>query len=135
MEDRLKGLRKSMENTTFKHLSFSDQHRKRVREKINASHEKEEDISLSILQLLSNEKTGYELSQLLRGRGIRKFEGNEGFLYTVLHRLEQNRFIQSSWDHSGAKYYQLNDKGNKMLRKAEKDSTKARFILKGLVQE
>ncbi len=135
MEDRLKGLRKSMENTTFKHLSFSDQHRKQVREKINASHEKEEDISFAILQLLSNEKTGYELSQLLRGRGIRKFEGNEGFLYTVLHRLEQNRFIQSSWDHSGAKYYQLNDKGNKMLRKAEKDSTKARFILKGLVQE
>lgn len=120
MEDRLKGLRKSMENTTFQHLSFSDQHRKRVREKINASNEKEEDISLAILQLLSNEKTGYELSQLLRGRGIRKFEGNEGFLYTVLHRLEQNRFIQSSWDHAGAKYYQLNDKGRKMLRKAEK---------------
>ncbi|MFK4312234.1 DNA-binding PadR family transcriptional regulator [Bacillus sp. RC55] len=135
MEDRLKGLRKSMENTTFKHLSFSDQHRKRVREKINASHEKEEDISLAILQLLSNEKTGYELSQLLRGRGIQKFEGNEGFLYTVLHRLEQNRLIQSSWDHAGAKYYQLNDTGRKMLRKAEKDSTKARFILKGLVQE
>ncbi|HDR7353453.1 PadR family transcriptional regulator [Bacillus cereus] len=135
MEDRLKGLRKSMENTTFKHLSFSDQHRKQVREKINTSNEKEEDISLAILQLLSNEKTGYELSQLLRGRGIRKFEGNEGFLYTVLHRLEQNRFIQSSWDHSGAKYYQLNDKGRKMLRKAEKDATKVQFILKGLVQE
>ncbi|MDJ1475477.1 PadR family transcriptional regulator [Bacillus sp. LS15-K4] len=135
MEDRLKGLRKSMENTTFKHLSFSDQHRKRVHEKINASNEKEEDISLAILQLLSNEKTGYELSQLLRGRGIRKFEGNEGFLYTVLHRLEQNRFIQSSWDHEGAKYYQLNDKGNKMLRKAEKNATKVQFILKGLVQE
>ncbi|WP_219376054.1 PadR family transcriptional regulator [Bacillus mycoides] len=135
MEDRLKGLRKSMENTTFKHLSFSDQHRKQVREKINASNEKEEDISLAILQLLSHEKTGYELSQLLRGRGIRKFEGNEGFLYTVLHRLEQNRFIQSSFDHAGVKYYQLNDKGRKMLRKAEKDSTKARFILKGLVQE
>ena len=135
MEDRLKGLRKSMENTTFKHLSFSDQHRKRVREKINASNEKEEDISLAILQLLSNEKTGYELSQLLRGRGIRKFEGNEGFLYTVLHRLEQNRFIQSSWDHEGAKYNQLNDKGRKMLRKAEKNATKAQFILKGLVQE
>jgi len=135
MEDRLKGLRKSMENTTFKHLSFSDQHRNRVREKINVLNEKEEDISLAILQLLSNEKTGYELSQLLRGRGIRKFEGNEGFLYTVLHRLEQNRFIQSSWDHSGAKYYQLNDKGRKMLRKAEKNATKVQFILKGLVQE
>ncbi|PFO62223.1 lineage-specific thermal regulator protein [Bacillus cereus] len=135
MEDQLKDLRKSMENTTFKHLSFSDQHRKQVREKINASNEKEEDISLAILQLLSNEKTGYELSQLLRGRGIRKFEGNEGFLYTVLHRLEQNRLIQSSWDHAGAKYYQLNDKGRKMLRKAEKNATKVQFILKGLVQE
>ncbi|MDR4985867.1 lineage-specific thermal regulator protein [Bacillus cereus] len=135
MEDRLKGLRKSMENTTFKHLSFSDQHRKQVREKINALKENEEDISLAVLQLLMNEKTGYELMQLLRGRGIQKFEGNEGFLYTVLHRLEQNRFIQSSWDHSGAKYYQLSDKGRKTLRKAEKNATKARFILKGLVQE
>lgn len=67
MEDRLKGLRKSMENTTFKHLSFSDQHRKRVREKINQSSEKEEDILLAVLQLLMNEKTGYELAQLLRG--------------------------------------------------------------------
>lgn len=124
-----------MENTTFKHLSFSDQHQKRVREKINQSSEKEEDILLAVLQLLMNEKTGYELVQLLRGRGIQTFEGNEGSLYTLLHRLEQNRFIQSSWDHEGAKYYQLNDKGNKMLRKAEKNATKARFILKGLVQE
>lgn len=124
-----------MESTTFKHLSFSDQHQKRVREKINQSSEKEEDILLAVLQLLMNEKTGYELMQLLRGRGIQKFEGDEGSLYTVLHRLEQNRFIQSSWDHAGAKYYQLNDKGNKMLRKAEKNATKARFILKGLVQE
>ncbi|CKF20881.1 lineage-specific thermal regulator protein [Streptococcus pneumoniae] len=82
-----------------------------------------------------NEKTGYELMQLLRGRGIQTFEGDEGSLYTLLHRLEQNRFIQSSWDHAEAKYYQLNDKGNKMLRKAEKNATKARFILKGLVQE
>ena len=66
-----------------------------------------------------NEKSGYELMQLLRGRGIQKFEGDEGSLYTLLHRLEQNRFIQSSWDHAGAKYYQLNDKGNKMLKGRE----------------
>ncbi|WP_020061641.1 PadR family transcriptional regulator [Bacillus sp. 123MFChir2] len=135
MEDRLKGLRKSMEKTTFKHLSFSDQHRKQVHEEINKSYENEEDIFLAVLQLLIYEKTGYELAQLLRGRGIQKFEGNEGFLYTLLHRLEQNHFIQSSWDHSGAKYYQLNDKGRKMLRKVEKSSTKKQFILKELIQE
>ena len=123
MEDRLKGLRKSMENTTFKHLSFSDQQEASAR-KIKQSSEKEEDILLAVLQLLMNEKSGYELMQLLRGRGIQKFEGDEGSLYTLLHRLEQNRFIQSSWDHAGAKYYQLNDKGNKMLRKAEKNATR-----------
>nr|WP_295970274.1 PadR family transcriptional regulator [uncultured Bacillus sp.] len=135
MEERLKRLRKSMEKTTFKHLNFSDQHRKQVLEKINKQYESEEDPFLAILQLLVYEKTGYELIQLLRGRGIQKFEGNEGFLYTLLHRLEHNHFIQSSWDHSGAKYYQLNDKGRKILRKTEKISTKKRFILKELTQE
>ena len=77
-----------------------------------------------------NEKSGYELMQLLRGRGIQKFEGDEGSLYTLLHRLEQNRFIQSSWDHAGAKYYQLNDKGNKMLRKAEKNLYEGTIYIK-----
>ena len=135
MEDRLKGLRKSMEKTTFKQLNFSEQHCKQVYEKINKPYESEEDIFLAALQLLIHEKTGYELAQLLRGRGIQKFEGNEGFLYTLLHRLEQNGVIKSSWDHSGAKYYQLNDKGRKILRKAEKNSAKKRFILKELIQE
>ncbi|MFD2444165.1 PadR family transcriptional regulator [Bacillus sp. CGMCC 1.16607] len=135
MEERLKGLRQSMEKTTFKHLSFSDQHRNEIYEKSNKPYEKEEDIFLAVLQLLNYEKTGYELAQLLRGRGIQKFEGNEGFLYTVLHRLEQSYLIQSSWDHSGAKYYLLNNKGKKILRKAEKTSTVKRFILKELIQE
>ena len=66
MEDRLKGLRKSMENTTFKHLSFLISTRSGCI-KINQSSEKEEDILLAVLQLLMNEKTGYELMQLLRG--------------------------------------------------------------------
>ncbi|MEK5173927.1 PadR family transcriptional regulator [Heyndrickxia sp. FSL W8-0496] len=134
MENRLIGLRKSMEQTTFKHLNFSEQQRKKVYEKINKTYENEEDVFLAVLQLLISEKTGYELAKLLRGRGIRKFEGNEGFLYTILHRLEQNHLLQSSWDNSGAKYYQLNDKGRKTLRKAEKTSTKKRLILKELIQ-
>lgn len=84
MEDRLKGLRKSMENTTFKHLSFSDQHQKRVREKINQSSEKEEDILLAVLQLLMNEKTGYELMQLLRGGEFKNSKVMKG-LYTLYY--------------------------------------------------
>lgn len=130
MEDRLKGLRKSMENTTFKQLDFSEQHRKQIHEKINKSYENEEDIFLAVLQLLVHEKTGYELAQLLRGRGIQQFEENEGFLYTLLHRLEQTSVIKPSWDHLGDKYYQINDKGRKILRKAEKNSSKQRFVFK-----
>lgn len=129
MEDRLKGLRKSLENTTFKQLNFSEQHRNQVHEKINKPSEPEEEIFLAVLQLLVHEKTGYELTQLLRGRRIHTFEGNEGSLYTMLHRLEQNRFIQSSWEDSGAKYYQLTDKGKKIVRRAEKNSIKKRFVL------
>lgn len=135
MEDRLKGLRKSMENTTFKHLNFSEQQRKQVHEKINKRDENEEDLYLAVLQLLIHEKTGYELTQLLRARGIQRFEKNEGFLYTLLHRLEQNSVIKSSLDSLGDKYYQINDKGKKFLRKAEKGSPKKRFVLKELIQE
>ncbi len=83
MEDQLKGLRKSMENTTFKHLSFSDQHRKQVREKINASNEKEEDISLAILQLLSNEKQGTNCHSYYEGEGFGNSKEMKGFIYRI----------------------------------------------------
>ncbi|MBM7578581.1 PadR family transcriptional regulator [Jeotgalibacillus terrae] len=135
MEDRLKGLRKSMKQTTFKQLDFSDQLRKRVHEKITQSHEREEDILLAVLQLLGSEKTGYDLSQLLRGRGIQSFDRNEGALYTLLHRLEQDHLIHSGWDHDGAKYYQLTNKGKKVLQKSEKAAGNKQFGLKELTQE
>jgi len=135
MEERLKGLRKSLENTTFKQLNFSEEHRRLIHEKINKQGEPQEEIVFAILQLLVQEKTGYELTQFLRGRRIQRFEGNEGFLYTMLHRLEQNRYIQSSWEDSGAKYYQLTDKGKKFLHKAEKSSVKKKFLLSDLVGE
>ncbi|WP_428910806.1 PadR family transcriptional regulator [Niallia sp. Krafla_26] len=135
MEDRLKGLRKSMEKTTFKQLTFSKKHRLQVYEKIKQSNEHEEDILLALLQLLIQEKTGYELVELLRARGIRKFEDNEGLLYIVLHRLEQNGFIQSNWDQSETKYYQICPKGTKVLRKMENSSVKKQFLIKELIQE
>ncbi|WP_430787002.1 PadR family transcriptional regulator [Virgibacillus flavescens] len=135
MDDQLKGLRKSMEKTTFKQLNFSEDHRKKVHEKINRKYENDEDVYLAVLQLLMQEQTGYDLTELLRARGIQRFEDNEGFLYTLLHRLEHSGVIISSWDSAGDKYYQLNDKGRKMLLKAEKSSQKKRFVLKELIQE
>jgi hypothetical protein len=134
MEDRLKRLKKSMDKTMFSQLNFTEQHRTQIREKINKEGEDEDEIVLAIMQLLVHEKTGYQIAKQLRGRGIRKFEDNEGFLYTLLHRLEHTGCLQSSWDNSEAKHYQLNDKGTKVLRQAEKKQSKKRFILKELLE-
>ncbi|MHA6252291.1 PadR family transcriptional regulator [Oceanobacillus sp. CAU 1775] len=125
MEERLKGLNKSIGQSTFKQLKFTEKHREKIYEKINKSNESEDHIVLSILQLLKDAKTGYELMKLLRSRGIKKFEGEEGLIYTLLHRLEQSYLIQAEWDDQlGAKYYHLDAKGKKLLSKAEKSTNK-----------
>lgn len=131
MENRLKGLKKSMDDTAFSQLQFTEQHRKEIRVKIS---ETDDSVLLAVMQLLVEEKTGYELVQFLQGRGIRKFEDNEGSLYALLHQLEQDDCLQSSWTEATVKYYQLNNKGNKLLRKMEKQSSSRRFTLKDIVE-
>lgn len=135
MEERLKGLRKSMKQTTFKQLNFTEQQRKQVHEKIQQRYESEEELLFALLHLLIHEKSGYDLIQLLRARGLQRFEKNEGSLYILLHRLEQVGVIQSSWDDLGGKYYQINHKGSKLLRKAEENSAEKLKVLNQLLQE
>ncbi|MBB4824146.1 DNA-binding PadR family transcriptional regulator [Sporosarcina luteola] len=131
MENRLKGLKKIMDDTTFSDLQFTDQHRKKVREKID---ETGGDVQLAVMQLLVVEKTGYDLMQFLQGRGIRKFEDNEGGLYALLHQLERDGYLQSSWNEAGVKYYQLNEKGKKLAGKMEKQTKSKRISLKAIVE-
>jgi hypothetical protein len=133
MEDRLKNLKKKMDKKTFANVKFSEDHQKEIHRRINQQEERDEDILLSVMQLLVQEKTGHELTGLLRGRGIQKFENNEGFLYTMLHRLEQTGCIETKWDESGAKYYWLKDKGRKLLSKAEQKRTNHALVLKELL--
>lgn len=130
MEERLKNLKKLMDQRTFKDVTFTEKHRKSILEKTSHGLENEEDIQLAVMQLLVHAKTGYELTVHLRGRGIRKFENNEGALYTLLHSLEQSGYLQSNWDTSGGKFYKLNDKGNKRLKKAENQQTKNKVVFK-----
>lgn len=134
MEERLNNLKKAMDRTAFSNLAFTENHQRDIREKIRRQEEKEEDILLAILQLLVSEKTGYELVKLLQGRGIRRFDDNEGSLYTILHRLEQKGCLQSIWDTREAKYYGITDKGRKLLQKSEKSRSKKQFALKELLE-
>lgn len=133
MEERLKNLKKTMDKTAFSDLHFTEQHRKAIREKM-VNEENEDTIFLAVMQLLIQEKTGYELVKFLRGRGIRKFEENEGIVYTFLHQLEQDGYLCSRWNDSSRKYYQLNNKGTKLLRKSEKGSTTKPLAFKVLLE-
>ncbi|GAM12434.1 PadR family transcriptional regulator [Mesobacillus selenatarsenatis] len=135
MEERLNKLRKSMEKSTFKELSFSEKMRKEIHKQINMPDESDDLLTVAILQLLLHEKTGYELKGLLRSRGFKKFEANEGSVYTMLHTLEQKRLIASCWNSEGTKFYQIIDKGRKYLRKQEKESSSGRIVIKGVLEE
>ncbi|MGN1386589.1 MAG: PadR family transcriptional regulator [Bacillus sp. (in: firmicutes)] len=134
MDNRLKGLKQSLKNTTFKDLHFTEQHQKNILEKIRNEQVSDGDVFLALMQLLVTEKNGFELAKLLRSRGIKKFEDNEGFLYTFIHRLEQKQCLISRWADSETKLYQLNDKGRKMLQKAEKKQLKKQPIFKELLE-
>lgn len=133
MEERLKNLKKSMDQTAFSELTFKEEHRKAIREKIYKE-DKEDTIFLAVMQLLVQEKTGYELVKFLRGRGIRKFEENEGIVYSFLHQLEQEGYLNASWNDSNMKLYRLNNKGTKLLRKSEKQSIAKPFAFKELLE-
>lgn len=135
MENRLNKLRNYMEKSTFKELNFSEKMRKEIHRQINMHDESDDVITLAILQLLLHEKTGYELTGLIRSRGFKKFEDNEGSLYTMLHTLEQKRLIASSWNEDGTKFYQIIDRGRKYLHKLEKNSPAGRIVIKGLLEE
>lgn len=127
MEERLRNLKKSR---VSKHLEFTDQYRRNIYKAIEREKDKEADVSLAILQLLSQRKTGYDLLQLLIGRGIKKFQQNEGELYLLLHDLEQKEYILSEWK-DNQKYYCLNQKGKRLLKKVEKSSKRMGDLLKG----
>ncbi|MBS4205956.1 PadR family transcriptional regulator [Lederbergia citrea] len=116
MEERLRKLKK---NKISNELQFTNRHRENIYKAIQREEDKNEDVFLAILQLLSNKKTGFELLQTLIGRGIKKFVENEGSLYLLLHELEQKEYILSEWSDDKQKHYSLNQKGRRFLKKAE----------------
>ena len=132
MEKHLKNLRKSLENNEYGELKFTDQHRRGIMQRIEREYESEEAVFLAIMQLLVQERTGFDLTSKLRGRGIRRFEDNEGDIYAMLHQLEKKGYLLTRWDDQKAKHYMLNEKGRKILMKAEKKKTRKGFAYKEL---
>ena len=126
----LNNLRKSMKKTTFKGLEFTELHRQAVREKIE-QFVSVENLQQVVMQLLTQQKTGYELTQLLHSRGLKGIEKNEGMLYVLLHQLEQDGKIIAFWSDEGEKYYLLSKQGEKSLAKVSPKKIAWKNLLQG----
>ncbi|WHY88758.1 PadR family transcriptional regulator [Neobacillus novalis] len=130
MENKLRNLKQSMKNSVFKELVFTEKHQEVINRRT-----KQENVLEASLQLLSTEKTGIELVQLLRARNITRFEEQEGLIYTMLHQLEQDALLTSRWADQ-FKFYVLTQKGRKWLKKLEeKHSTEVPFLKKWIEGE
>lgn len=71
-------------------------------------------LQLVALFLLDQPRYGYDLVRSLAAAG---FAIEEGTLYPILRRFEQQRWVTSSWSTAGArprKYYRLSDEGREV---------------------
>ena len=71
-------------------------------------------LQLVALALLEKPRYGYELIKMLSEAG---FETEEGTLYPILRRFEEQGALESTWDTSRArprKYYRLSDDGKRV---------------------
>jgi DNA-binding PadR family transcriptional regulator len=72
-------------------------------------------LQIAVLALMRERTYGYQLGKDLALNGL---ETEEGTLYPILRRLEQQGLCESSWDTGGSrprKYYQTTDKGKETL--------------------
>ncbi|GLC89552.1 helix-turn-helix transcriptional regulator [Lysinibacillus piscis] len=129
MEERLKGLKRAMQKTTFQHLAFTEQHRQTVQHQLSAT-----DLLTEILALLTTQKTGTALTELLHIKGTPLIQQNEGLLYTTLHQAELDGYVEAYWTDTMEKYYQMTAKGQKLLHQKQERSPKG-FFKGGFVHE
>ncbi|CAH0346657.1 PadR family transcriptional regulator [Bacillus sp. CECT 9360] len=123
MEDKLTRLKSAMKKHTFADLKFTENHRSSIHTTIKKQDVSKEEIMIAIFRSLDKEKSGYQINECLYQKGIRKFEDDEGSLYSTLHELEQEGWLQSFWETEDRKLYSLDERGEKWLKKTESRSS------------
>jgi DNA-binding PadR family transcriptional regulator len=72
-------------------------------------------LQVALLALLRRRAHGYALGKALSAHGL---DTEEGTLYPILRRLEQQGYVQSQWDTGGnhpRKYYEITPAGREIL--------------------
>lgn len=76
-------------------------------------------IPLILAILKEDDSYGYSIIKRVKGLSENEITWTEGMLYPVLHRLEEQRLIESYWRTSEAgrnrKYYRITEPGRKEL--------------------
>ena len=117
MEERLKHLKKAIDQTAFKKVEFTENHQKKIHKELQVIPMKQ-----MILSMLTESKSGVELTTALHVRGAEQIIDNEGLIYMILHEAEQQGWLRANWV-DGVKYYQLTKLGNKQLQQ-EKEAVR-----------
>lgn len=76
-------------------------------------------LQMAVLSLLGEKSYGYALCRSLGDKG---FPTEEGTLYPILRRFEEQGLIQASWKTDGPrprKYYQTTRRGTQLLKDLE----------------
>lgn len=110
MEERLKKLKNAVDQTVFNKVEFRIKHRQQIHKRLHVL-----SIQQTMLSMLTESKSGTEITQMLHVRGFEQIVHNEGMIYSVLHEAEQHGWLSARWE-SGVKYYQLTNLGKKQLQ-------------------
>ncbi|MCE7698537.1 MAG: PadR family transcriptional regulator [Methanobacterium paludis] len=81
-------------------------------------------IQVAVMCLLENERYGYNITKSLKSAGLKV---EEGTLYPLLRRLENDKLLSSRWDTNDSrprKYYMITEYG-KQVRTSWLDSLKS----------
>ena len=99
--------------------------------------------NLLVLSVLEKENLyGYQMIKKLKMKSENVFEFQEGTLYPILHKLEEEGSISSYWDKTTSKkrkYYSITINGRKQLEVKKRDwkifSTKINQVIGGVLFE
>jgi PadR family transcriptional regulator PadR len=92
-------------------------------------------VILAVLSRLAEPQYGYSLMAELAEGG---FEIDQGTLYPLLRRLEDQGLLESSWNTEGSRprrYYRLNETGREVLAALAEDWRRLTAVMKNLLKE
>ena len=86
--------------------------------------------------LAESDNYGYAIIKRVRRLSEGKLQWTDGMLYPVLHRLEEQKLIQSKWRQSETgrkrKYYKIKKEGTKALKEQQKQWNVVYYTLRQL---